>query len=484
MNKQRLQNDAIPALDSNAGSRPGRVAPPWTPGTVEALAVLAAAFAVYVLLSRYLLVSPDTAVTVRNNVLFEADSGVRLRYLTDPGIAPASRLEFLQHPAFFLVWRPVGLLFTNLFGLVASTAQAQVLAAQTLVCGSAAAGSAFLFAMTRRRGGSRFEALLPVVLLTFATSTVLVVVPEHWAMAQGLMLAAFYVLTQPGRPGRRRVLTLGVLCALIAGTTVTNALFGLFVLVALAVAAGVRMPGRRVLAALAIAGLAVAIPAAWIMVQLPHVGGFLNMRLVEAPLSAAAYMVFGVAGPIVGPVPWESIARQRLVLSYEPVSFGMYLPLQWLGVVAWTLLLGACVWLAVRDRTTRWPAAFLMAWIGFNLVFHNLWGDEFFLYSPHWVWALLTLVMLGIGRLRLRFAVPLVAFIVIGQITTLLTIGDMLRQAPDPYIGEPESAAVGAVMPSGTVGHKPGVDVESGIGPYIATTLWPRVPVRRNAGLT
>jgi hypothetical protein len=125
-----------------------------------------------------------------------------------------------------------------------------------------------------------------------------------------------------------------------------------------------------------------------------------------------------------------------------------------------------------------------MAWIGFNLVFHNLWGDEFFLYSPHWVWALLTLVMLGIGRLRLRFAVPLVAFIVIGQITTLLTIGDMLRQAPDPYIGEPESAAVGAVMPSGTVGHKPGVDVESGIGPYIATTLWPRVPVRRNAGLT
>jgi hypothetical protein len=79
--------------------------------------------------------------------------------------------------------------------------------------------------------------------------------------------------------------------------------------------------------------------AGWGLSRLPHVAGFLNLRLVESPGLAIAYMAFGVIGPIVGPVPHQGVLRQHLTLSYEPFSFGMYSMLQWIGVIAWAGLL-------------------------------------------------------------------------------------------------------------------------------------------------
>jgi hypothetical protein len=401
------------------------------PRAAETIAVLVAACAAYFLLSRYFLVAPETVVTLRNNVLFETDSGVRLRYLTDPGTWAATRLELLQHPAVFFVWRPIGLALTFLFRLVAAPVQAQVLAVQAMICTSAAVGTTVLYRMVGRYGVRAPLSLLPLGLLMFATATVLVIVPEHWAMAQGMMLSACYLLTLPGRPGRGRLVMLGLLCALIAATTITNALFALLLLLPLARAAGIRLPERRVVAGLAVAGFTALMAGVWLLTRLRQVTGFMNMRLVETPLRGLSYMLFGVIGPIIGPVPHESIERQHLVLSYEPVAFGMYTPIQWLSVVAWSCLLGVCTWYAVRDRESRPIAAFLLAWIGFNLLFHNLWGDEFFLYSGHWAWALIALVALGMRHLRARLLVPLVSAVVVGQVMTLLTIGAILRRSPD-----------------------------------------------------
>jgi len=403
------------------------------PGTVHrrgATAIVAAvvvSFAAYFVLSRYLRVAPDTVVTLRNNVLFETDSGVRLRYLTDPGTWAASRLEFLQHPAFFLVWRPVGLALTFVLRPLAGATAGAVLAAQILVCSMAAAGAGALFMIARRAKTPRSAAIVPIVLMILSTATVLVVVPEHWAMAQGMMLSACCLVTLPGKPGRARIAVLGLLCVLIAGTTITNAVFGLLLLFPLASSAGIRVRIGRLVPWLAAAGVAALLLAGWGLSRLPHVAGFLNLRLYESPLLAISYMAFGLIGPIVGPVPHQGLQRQHLTLSYEPFSFAMYSPMQWIGVIAWTVLLLTCAVHAFRDRDTLPVAAFLAAWIGFNLLFHNLWGDEYFLYSAHWAWALIALATLGMRHLRSRLVVPLTLAVVAGQITTLLTIGGMLR---------------------------------------------------------
>lgn len=424
------------SADSGAGRRS---APAGVPAA-ELAAVFAACLVAFFLLSRYLLVSPDTEVTLRNNVLFETDSGVRLRYLTQPGMRPASLTEFMQHPAFFLVWRPVGLALTKLFGLFTSGSQAAVLAVQALICSAAAVGQAMLYATVRRFGASRASALLPVLLLTLATSATLVVVPEHWAMAQGLMLSACFVAAWPGRPDRRRIIVLAALLALIAATTVTNIVLGAALAIPVAAAAGMRRPDRRVLTGLGFAAVVSVIAAGFVVRSLPNIAGFLNLRLAEAPLRALEYGAFGLIAPIVGPVPYASIERQHLALSYEPVSFGMYSTLQWIGVVAWCILLVLGASRALRDRQTRPLAAALVAWVGFNLVFHNLWGDEFFLYSAHWAWALVLLVAIGLRHLRLRVLLPVTCLIVIGQIAAMTTIGQMLRQGTDAAEGSSAQA--------------------------------------------
>lgn len=401
--------------------------PAWDVSLLEIVAVFVLAFAAYLAISRYLLVAPDTVVTLRNNVLFETDSGVRLRYLTDPGTRAASRLEFLQHPAFFLFWRPIGLGLAWLLRGILSPAAGSVLAAQLMVCGAAAAGAAAVWGIARGVQAPRSSAAIVLVLMVLATVTVLVVVPEHWAMAQGLMLIACWGMVGPGRPGPARLTWLGILCVLIAGTTITNAMFGLLLLFTLAPALGIRIPIRRRAPWLVAAAVPVLILAGWGLSRLPHVAGFLNLRLIENPARAIAYVAFGLIGPIVGPVPHEGVLREHLTLSYEPFSFGMYSTVQWIGVIAWAGLLLVCAWHAVRDPGTRRIAGFLLAWIAFNLTFHNLWGDEFFLYSAHWAWALIVLALLGLRHLRGRLILPLAAAIAAGQLTTLLTIGTMLR---------------------------------------------------------
>jgi hypothetical protein len=387
----------------------------------------AVAFFAYFLISRYLLVAADTVVTLRNNVLFETDSGVRLRYLTDPGTWAATRLEFLQHPAFFLVWRPVGLGLTSVLRPLAGATGGAVLAAQILICAMAAIGVGALFTISRRGHAGRAATFIPLVLMILSTATVLVVVPEHWAMAQGMMLVACALLILPGKPGPGRLAGLGLLCLLIAGTTITNAVFGFLLLFPLASAAGFRMRIGRLAPWLIAAAIATLLAAGWGLARLPHVAGFLNLRLYESPLRALSYMAFGLIGPIVGPVPHQGLQRGHLTLSYEPFSFSLYSPVQWIGVVAWIVLLLGCTRFAFRREDTRPVAVFLTAWIAFNLVFHNLWGDEFFLYSAHWAWALIVLIALGLRGLRPRLALPLTLAVIAGQIATLLTIGRMLR---------------------------------------------------------
>jgi hypothetical protein len=68
----------------------------------------------------------------------------------------------------------------------------------------------------------------------------------------------------------------------------------------------------------------------------------------------------------------------------------------------------------------------LTLWVLFNALLHNVWGDEFFLYSPHWAWALMAVVMLGVRRAWPGWVVAVTLAIIPGQLQTISQIRDAL----------------------------------------------------------
>jgi hypothetical protein len=358
--------------------------------------------------------------------LFETDSGVRLRYLTDADTRPRA-LEFAQHPAFFLVWRPVALTLEAMLSPFAADSSAAVLAVQLLVCSFAAAAAALIYLLARRWGATAILAVQLSVLFILSTGSVLLVVPEHWAMASAMMLACFYLVSSPGAMTARRIVALAVLALLIAGTTVTNAVFGVLLMGAVLRKSPWRRAERAFFTLLIAGALVTLVFVAPRLLEMPAVSGFFNLRILEAPTQALLYIVFALLAPVIGPVPYRTFEREHVVLSYEPVSFGQYSAIQWIGVVAWAALLAFCIWRAVSDARSRRWTLWLLAWITFNLVFHNLWGDEFFLYSPHWAWAMFGVVAIALKRLPWPAMAAAATLIVVPQLHTLGIIGQMLR---------------------------------------------------------
>jgi hypothetical protein len=174
-----------------------------------------------------------------------------------------------------------------------------------------------------------------------------------------------------------------------------------------------------------------------------HVGDFLNLRLVRHPLDAAVYALYAVVAPAVGPPPLVKITKGAAMVTYESgqplhwnpngfftgsdrVSFRDYWGVQGIGAVLWIGLLLACASRAFRDRRTRQLAWLPAGWILFSLVLHNLWGDELFLYTPHWSWALMGLVLLGARRLSRVATASVVIPIAIAQVYTLVQIRSAL----------------------------------------------------------
>ena len=389
--------------------------------------VYCGALAAFIALSRYMLVARDTVVTLRNNVLFETDTSVRLRYLADAGAEAVGRLELAQHPALFYVWRPIGRLLSIVLTPLLPAGEGRVLAAQLLVCGFAATAATFLFNVARRWRAGTVRALLVTAVFVLATSSVLLVVPEHWAMASALMLACFAGVSAAGPLSVWRGVWLALLAGLITLTTVTNAIFATLVGMTHLRRAGWKRAERAAWVAIGlagIAGLAVIVPR---LVGTRAVAGFFNFRLWQAPIDAAVYTVFALVGSITGPVPRTSVEREHIVLSYEPISFALYSPVQWAGVIAWAVLLGFCIWQGLRTAETRGWSAWLLAWIAFNVLFHNIWGDEFFLYSPHYVWALIVVVAISARRIPVPVLATAVALITTAQIYAFWTIGQLAR---------------------------------------------------------
>jgi len=282
-------------------------------------------------------------------------------------------------------------------------------------------------------------ALVFLMYLLFTANTI-VALPEHLGISNGLLSLAFIiplVITNT----RLRTTALGFLTVPIGGTTITNAVFPLASLAQESLKSRYMRIALGVITVLGLAGFVLffAEPERVGIVIDRILGGrgysinwfivtFLNNRLISDPWGAGTYAMLSLVYPVIGPAPYvRAVPGSLMMVSYSPFVITEYSWIQLIGVIAWVVLLGTCVFNGHRDGRTRRFVWLLVLWLGFNGVFHNVWGDEYFLFSPHWSWALMGLVILGVRHVSLKFTAAMVFPIVIGQIIALNGIGLALR---------------------------------------------------------
>jgi hypothetical protein len=438
-------------------------------------AVVAATTAVIwlTLLSGWLTVTPGSVIVQRSNVLFNSDTNTWINEVVN-GDAP-SAADRVIHPLDAFLWRAPCSALRAVLQIALPSNQAGLLASRLLVAAVAGAGVGWLAWLARALGVAMRDSLLLFAVYLLFTANSTIALPEHFGLSNGLLSAAFVL---PIFVTHRHVRTLLVagLVPLCGGTTVTNALFPLSaiyqwsvesphvrrailvaVIGALPIAIFLFVDSRKVVlvytdtdkeVARRVSVLPAHVPAVtrWYLKTTKlhgHVIDYLNLRLIHHPADALEYALFAVIAPAVGPAPEVRTTKGADMVTYEsgqPLRWDpngyfrgadarplrRYGPLQAVGAVCWLVLFGACAYMAFRDGRTR-PLAWLPAgWILFNIVLHNVWGDELFLYAPHWSWALMALVVLGARRLSTAAVPCLVVPIVSCQVYALTHIRQAL----------------------------------------------------------
>jgi hypothetical protein len=356
------------------------------------------------------------------------------------------------HPLDVFFFRPPGQALHRLFQVVLPSEPAGLLAARLLVAVIAGAGVGCLAVLALQHGLELISCLLLFSMYFLFTSSSTIALPEHFGMSNGLLSIAFAVPIIVTHPGLRTA-ALSALVVLCGGTTITNVLYPLASVCRYGVNS--RRARRTMLAAVAIAAamavflyvdsrrvvfsqrailpaLVPGVARLYLKSTVIHiyVTEYMNLRLIHEPVSAVVTAIYALVAPAVGPSPlvrrqpgWDLVTYEP---SHEPLRLGYYWGPQAVGAVLWAVLLLSCSYQAIKDPGTRRFVWLPLGWLLFNMVFHNLWGDELILYAPHWSWALMGLVLLGARHLSRTAVASMVIPIVACQAYTLFQIKSAL----------------------------------------------------------
>jgi hypothetical protein len=263
------------------------------------------------------------------------------------------------------------------------------------------------------------------VIYMLFTANLLVAVPENEGISSGLLTVGFFVwTTQP--PSRRRTIMLVAAAIAAAGTTITNGLLSAVCLAYDRSRSALRTVLIGFMALAVLAGVTLVLVRISVSVS-RFAELFMNGRLADQKATAAIYMASSMLTPAIGPAPGIDIVHGARIVSYEPFDLGRYSWLQAFGAAVWLFLfLVSCV-RAIDDERTRVYASVLLSWVTFNALLHNVWGDEFFLYSPHWAWALMAIVVMGVRGVRPVWLAAAAFALVPGQLQTIYEIRNALR---------------------------------------------------------
>jgi hypothetical protein len=379
----------------------------------------------FILLSGWLGMTPGTVIAKRHNVLFSSDSALWAQRM----IGDEHQAAHVVHPLETLLWRPPCRALQHLFGLFLPWDYAGLLAARLLVAIVAGVGVGFMAFLALHNGIKTTQLVLLFIMYLLFTCNSTAALPEHFGISNGLLSIAFVFPIVAASP-EQRAIVLAILTVLCGGTTITNVLFPASSYLHYCV----KSMRTKIYAATAmvVGGLGAFVflyIRTWVLSH--YIAKYKNLRLLYHPLKAGVYAIYAMVAPVVGPTPrvlrfpgWDMVSYEP---GLEPFHVSYYFGFQALGAIAWIVLLLTCMYKALRDESTRTYMWLLLGWLLFNVVLHNIWGDEFVLYSPHWSWALMGIVILGARDLSRKFIAAIFVPLVASQIYTLFAIKQALQ---------------------------------------------------------
>jgi hypothetical protein len=426
----------------------------------------------FIFLSGWLGVVPGSVLVKRQNVLFNSDTNVWIEEMIH-NHAPSASWR-VAHPMEVVLWRPPIRALAFMLRAVLPDERAGLLATRIVLALVAGAGVGCLALVALDQGLALSQCLLVFAMYLLFTSSSTIVLPEHFGISNGLLSVAFAAPILIASRARR-VGILGTLAVLCGGTTLTNVLYPLAGLyqfgfrsrarrrIVIAIAAGFAiavflfLDSRQVVLNYTDADKDIASRVAIVPKRVPgvtrwylkttglhiHVSDYLNLRLVHSPGHAVIYAIHAVVSPAVGPAPPVRRANGLDMVTYEsnqplrwdPNGYFIgsdgfdlrdYKGIQAGGAIIWIVLLVTCSYSALRDPQVRSFVWLPLGWILFNIVFHNIWGDELFLYAPHWSWALMALVILGVRYWSPTRMATMIIPIMICQVDSLIRIKSAL----------------------------------------------------------
>jgi hypothetical protein len=407
-------------LSTNAASPPLLARP-----STIAIVIGLAAVIWFMLLSGWLKSVPGSVVAKRQNVLFNSDSSIWL----DRIVGNAKSPEAAVHPLEIVFWRPPVRALQHLLELFMPADYAGIFAARLVVAVMHGLGVGFLAYLALRIGVKLPQCILLFIIYLLFTSNATAALPEHFGISNGLLSITFVVPIFLANDVMRTgfLLAMVVLCG---GTTITNALYP----VAALWQYFFKSARARLIVLLATVPLGL-LAGVFLYLKSYTIHHFVNdystFRLLHDPLRAGVYAIYTFLSPAVGPTPRVMREPGWDMVSYEPahdvLRLSYYLGFQAIGAIAWLVLLIRCTIRGIRQEGTRLYVWLPLGWILFSAVFHNIWGDELLLFSPHWSWALMALVILGARDLSLKFVTAVFVPLVASQIYTLFTIKSALE---------------------------------------------------------
>jgi hypothetical protein len=427
MSTMRAIDTAIPSprnvpLDSTPRAHRARTWSPIAAGTL--------AFVWLLVLSSWLGLTTGAVLTVRDDTLFDSDIAGSVIRLTDHNQPRVTRNRYYTHSFETIVWRPLCKLLERALATAMAPDRVRLLAPRLLVATVAAIGIGSLMSVGLAYKVPLLTCWLLLIPYLLFSVNVIVAVPDHFGLSNGLLSAGFATWAV-ARQSWQKVMTLATLAIATAGTTISN---GLFMAICLA---HQRLPSIRLAAMVGVGAMIAFAAVTLVLAEMStsmkwYVRSFTNERLVRNPAAAGLYALMTVVYPAIAPSPhlktvWD---HQRLMVTYEPFDVRHYSWLQASGILAWVALLMLATVGTFRNPRSRPYGSALVIWLLFNALLHNLWGDEYFLYSTHWSWALMGLLMLGLSETRTTWVALAVMVLVPAQVLTLIAIRAALQSIP------------------------------------------------------
>lgn len=371
-------------------------------------------------LSGLLGVIPGRPAAMRCDVIFQCDAGTRISDVQNG----TNSLSLGSHALLATLWSPV---LGSISRLFADPNSAAVMVCRVVAALGAGAGIGVLFGCLRCAGWTLRNCIASLGVVLLSSYQVVACLPDHFAFSSGLLPASFgvFVLANRGivsiRCARWVLIAAAILAAMIC---LTNVIWPGMLIAALSGKFRLSPRWWVVSAALGMLMFCVLIigiqrygerfPIAW------QAKRWLHLRILHDPPGALLRSFRGVVDPVVAPDPFIDTNNDFRVpmLTLDPDSGMPIWPHRGIlavGAISWILLLTRS-FKANRCRSAR----LLSIWIVGNLLFHNIWGDELFLYAPHYGWGLAILPFVA-NRLGL-IDWGLIGVVILAQAASLMGI--------------------------------------------------------------